>query len=104
MKTVLFLKYFQYTIVLLLLLFSISIEGQNLQISGGNNFSAALCDNQTVYAWGANTIGQVGLNSVLNPYPASNYTPPQQVYGLPPIKQVDAGSGAHAVVLDCANQ
>ncbi|MCS6824951.1 MAG: hypothetical protein NZ529_11720, partial [Cytophagaceae bacterium] len=76
---------------------------QNLQLSGGNNFSVALCDNQIVYAWGRNNLGQIGLNASLSPYPAASYNTPQRVYGLPLIKQIDAGSGAHTIALACDN-
>jgi alpha-tubulin suppressor-like RCC1 family protein len=83
-------------------------KAQNLQISGGNNFSAAVCDNQVVYTWGANTANQLGVDKDGNPYGGSSSTPVPVWYDvatgtgdLPAIRQVDAGSGAHVVALDC---
>lgn len=84
-------------------------KAQNLQISGGNNFSAAVCDNQVVYTWGANSAGQLGVDKNGNPYPATSsniplpvwYDPSTNMSGLPSIRQVDAGSGAHIIGLDC---
>lgn len=100
----------------LLVLFSLIIASaaysQNLQISGGNNFSAAVCDNQVVYVWGSNTSGQLGVDKDGNPYGMAQSTTPLAVWydpvtstgSLPPIRQIDAGSGAHVLGLDCDQQ
>jgi alpha-tubulin suppressor-like RCC1 family protein len=40
-----------------------TVQAQNLQISGGNNFSASLCSDGKVYAWGKNDAGQIGRNA-----------------------------------------
>jgi alpha-tubulin suppressor-like RCC1 family protein len=91
---------------------------QNLQISGGNNFSAAVCDNQEVFVWGANASGQLAIDATDAPIAASYSGVPLGVtrgnidntaggltYGtLPAISQVDAGSGAHVLGLSCAGQ
>ena len=92
--------------------------GQNLQISGGNNFSAAVCDNQTVFVWGANTSSQLAIDATDAPVGATyrnapgavsrgnvNNTATGTTYGdLPAIRQVDAGSGAHLLGLSCSGQ
>src|SRR6478736_2099641 len=84
-------------------------HSQNLQISGGNNFSAAVCDNQQVFVWGANTSNQLGITIADAAVGATYSAVPTSVtrgnisniagattYGnLPAIRQVDAGSGAH---------
>jgi hypothetical protein len=94
------------------------VKAQNLQISGGNNFSAAVCDNQTVFTWGANTSGQLALDSFDVPVSATYRNTIEAVirgnvsnvaatitYGpLPAIRQVDAGSGAHLLGLSCKGQ
>src|SRR5690606_13701613 len=85
-----------------------SINGQNFRISGSNNHSVALCSDGTVYAWGNNSGGQLGLNPNSNggvpPYAA--YAVPQSnvpvlVGGLGEIFQIDAGSGAHTLAMTC---
>lgn len=85
-------------------------KAQNLQISGGNNFSAAVCDNQVVYTWGANTAGQLGVDKDGNPYSGSSNVPVPVWYDevtkttssdFTAIRQIDAGSGAHVIGLDC---
>lgn len=78
---------------------------QNLQISGGNNFSASLCSDGKVYAWGKNDAGQIGRNASNVKYPSASYSTPQPVY-LPAgntltMKQVDAGSGNTGIALAC---
>ncbi|MFN6945876.1 MAG: RCC1 domain-containing protein, partial [Cytophagaceae bacterium] len=91
------------------------VKAQNFQISGGNNFSAAVCDNQVVFTWGANTQSQLGIDLNDDPFTEDFRNVPAAVrrgnvsqtaggleYGLlPPIRQVDAGSGAHILGLDC---
>lgn len=104
--------------ILLLILAPIaSLIGQNLQISGGNNYSAAVCDNQIVQVWGANTSGQLATDNtgaaigaayratagnVTKGNISTTLTP--SIGDLPTIKQVDAGSGAHLLGLSCAKQ
>ncbi|MFN3403240.1 MAG: T9SS type A sorting domain-containing protein [Cytophagaceae bacterium] len=92
--------------------------GQNLQISGGNNFSAAVCDNQTVFVWGSNVSGQLGLTAAGAPVAVtyrntaaavtqgniSNVAGGSTIGALPAIRQIDAGSGAHILGLSCAKQ
>jgi alpha-tubulin suppressor-like RCC1 family protein len=93
--------------ILLLILAPIaSLIGQNLQISGGNNFSAAVCDNQIVYAWGSNANGQLGIDATGTPYGVATSSTPIPVGKgiLPQIRQIDAGSGAHILGLDCNKQ
>jgi alpha-tubulin suppressor-like RCC1 family protein len=94
------------------------VYAQNFQISGGNNFSAAVCDNQVVYVWGANSSGQLGLDASGNPIAVayrntiaavtqgnvSNVAGGSTIGALPAIKQADAGSGAHILGLSCTNQ
>src|SRR5687767_14486046 len=102
----------RFILILGVLLFTSVGYAQNLQISGGNNFSAAVCDNQVVYVWGSNTSGQLGVDKDGNPYAVGQSTTPLAVWYdpvsgtgmLPPIRQIDAGSGAHILGLDCDQQ
>lgn len=80
-------------------------QAQNLQISGGNNFSLSLCSDGKVYAWGKNDAGQIGRDATNTKYTGASYTSPQLVY-LPSsnsltMKQADAGSGNTGIVLAC---
>src|SRR5690606_38348221 len=91
-----------------LLSFSLAYS-QNLQISGGNSFSAAVCDNQQVFVWGSNSSGQLGIDLTDAPVGVSYRNTPESVLrgnvsnvaggltyrNLPAIRQIDAGSGAH---------
>jgi alpha-tubulin suppressor-like RCC1 family protein len=104
---------FTYSSLGFLLLTTSLVSGQNLQISGGNNYSAAVCDNQVVNVWGANSSGQLGTASaaafVSSPTPVttgntSNTATSNSPSPLPPIRLVDAGSGAHLLGLDCNKQ
>ncbi len=75
---------------------------QNFRISGSNTHSVALCSDGTVFAWGTNDGGQVGLNpATLTPYPNASYNEPQIVGGLSEIFQIDAGSGSHTLAMTC---
>ncbi|MBO9699239.1 MAG: T9SS type A sorting domain-containing protein [Sporocytophaga sp.] len=106
-------------LLLTIILTAIRGFGQNLQISGGNDFSAAVCENQTVFVWGENSKGQLGISLTDAPFPLNTFSnTPVAVrrgnidnntggltYGnLPAISQVDAGSGAHVLGLSCAGQ
>jgi hypothetical protein len=82
-----------------------NVFAQNLQISGGNNFSASLCSDGKIYAWGKNDAGQLGRNSSNVAYATANSSTPQLIY-LPSantltMKQVDAGSGNTGIALAC---
>ena len=95
-----------------------AVLAQNLQISGGNNYSAAVCDNQIVYVWGSNGNGQLGIDASDNPIGVPYRPTPAAVtrgnvsntiggltYGnLPAIRQIDAGSGGHLLGLSCTGQ
>ena len=50
----LFLAYFVYVL-------SLSLQGQNLTISGGNSVSTMICANGAVFAWGNNKMGPTVL-------------------------------------------
>lgn len=99
--------------------------GQNFQISGGNSFSAAVCNNQTVYTWGSNvdndgstllytfgvdntgaavTTARRAAGVAITYGNISNVAGSTTVGLLPAIRQVDAGSGSHVLGLSCANQ
>ena len=95
------MKQFRVFSVVVVLCISFSINAQSLFISGSNNHSVVVCDNGNVLAWGMNDRGQVGLNSASNPYPSTSYNTPQELYGLPEIFQVDAGSGGHTLASTC---
>ena len=80
-------------------------NGQNLRISGSNGHSVIICSNGSVFAWGSNAEGQIGLGpDGVTPYPNAYYSTPQRVYGLSEIYQVDAGSGGHTLALTCDGQ
>jgi alpha-tubulin suppressor-like RCC1 family protein len=87
-------------VLLLILLSPLFLLAQNTQLSGGNNFSVGLCGSGAIYAWGSNTSGQVGQGTLTT----IQYTSPTSVLGFPAglkFSQVNAGSGAHALALDC---
>lgn len=92
------------------------VVAQNLQISGGNNFSAVVCNQQVVNVTGYNADGQLGVDALGNPRAAllfqNTWTPVTKgTNGSVPmstapdliqtIKQADAGSGGHLLGLDC---
>ena len=75
---------------------------QSTVLTGGNNFSVGLCGNGAVYAWGSNASGQIGQGTASS----SAYTSPTKVIfpgAATNLKfvQVNAGSGAHGLALDC---
>ena len=75
---------------------------QNLRISGGNGHSVVICANGTVFAWGKNDVGQLGLQTNnVTPYGGAFSSTPRQVGGLGQIFQIDAGSGSHTLALTC---
>lgn len=76
----------------------ISSFSQNMQISGGNGFSVALCSNSVVYGWGSNNAGQAnGISTTSSPI-----LTPVIINGLPiNLKQATGGSGSHGMALDC---
>ena len=89
----------------LVLIFAVSIAGysQSTVLTGGNNFSVGLCGNGAVYAWGSNESGQIGQGTAVA---QSKSSPTPVVFtGLAvgrTFLQVNAGSGAHALALDCS--
>ncbi|MFN3404601.1 MAG: T9SS type A sorting domain-containing protein [Cytophagaceae bacterium] len=86
------------------LTFFTSSYAQNLQISGGHNFSVSLCSNGKIYAWGNNGAGQLGRDpSTGVKYAVASSTVPLEVQlpvGLT-MQKVDAGSGATGIALAC---
>ncbi len=100
-----------------LIILSVSVSlSQNLQISGGNNFSSVVCNQQVVNVTGYNVDGQLGVDaagiplgtglfrsswapvSMGNLGTVSTATAPSV---MPAIRQADAGSGGHLLGLDC---
>jgi len=83
---------------------SLAAYSQSTVLTGGNNFSVGLCNNHKVYAWGSNASGQVGQQSTA----VNSYTVPTQVdftgtsAASRSFIQVNAGSGAHGLALDCS--
>jgi alpha-tubulin suppressor-like RCC1 family protein len=100
---------FRYLTVIVFVLISLATThfsyAQNLQISGGNNFSISLCSDGQVFAWGKNDAGQLGRNSSNVKYAAASSSTPQIVYrpgaNTLKMKQADAGSGNTGIVLAC---
>lgn len=91
-------------------------SAQDLLISGGYQYSAAICANGQVYAWGNNQQGTPAITGTLGTGSAiTNVTSPQRVLyptndpyffgvlGLTnvTIRQVDAGSTGTLMSLDC---
>ncbi|WP_299254867.1 PKD-like domain-containing protein, partial [uncultured Cytophaga sp.] len=75
------------------------IFAQNLQISGGNAHTVAICENGDVFAWGKNDVGQLGPTG-----PGGFSNEPVMVTGFPAgldLRQTDAGSGSHTLALGC---
>lgn len=64
----------------------------NISVKSGKEFFAVLKSNGTVWTWGKNNYGQLGIGSY------NNTTVPQQVPNLNNIKQLEAGS-LHAMAL-----
>lgn len=81
----------------------INVNGQNLQISGGNNFSVSLCSDGKIYAWGNNGAGQLGRDASNVRYPEASSSSPRvvNVPGGVNIRLVDAGSGNTGIALAC---
>lgn len=78
------------------------LKAQNFYISGGNTFSAVLCDNGQVFTWGNNGSGQLGIGSIGGFRTTPQFVDPVSA-GMPEIQAVDAGSGSHVVALSCVN-
>ena len=79
-----------------------SFAQKELTISGGNTVSAMVCENSVLYVWGINTKGQLGLghkNAVDKPTEVTFFSQ-EGLY----IQQVNCGSGAHFVALDCSGK
>src|ERR1700751_2225146 len=88
-------------VITLIFVASTAAFSQSTVLTGGNNFSVGLCGNGAVYAWGYNSSGQVGQGNTSN---SLAYASPTQVLGFPAglsFIQVNAGSGGHALALDC---
>lgn len=72
----------------------IDIPEKVSQVVAGFDHSLALTENGTVYAWGDNTYGQVGINSA-----KGIVSGPQKIAGLPTITAISAGF-RHSLALD----
>lgn len=78
---------------------------KDLTISGGNTVSAMVCENSVLYVWGNNklggTTGALGVGStaayVDKPTEVEFFSKENGLY----IRQVNCGSGAHFVAIDC---
>jgi alpha-tubulin suppressor-like RCC1 family protein len=71
----------------------IALPGKVLDIAVGEDASYALLDNGTVYAWGANARGELGIGSTEAPALPNGergYTAPQQVRELRDVMQIGA--------------
>ncbi|MFN3403150.1 MAG: RCC1 domain-containing protein [Cytophagaceae bacterium] len=76
-----------------------SVYGQNLNYSGGVNYSGLLCGDGTVRLWGNNNTGQLGTGST-----GAATTTMQTPAVLTNIKQFDTGSGQFGVALTNGDQ
>lgn len=72
---------------------------KELVISGGNSVSSLVCANRKVYVWGNNAGGQLGVTggTIISTPTALSGT----YFGGKDVQQVNSGSGAHFVALDC---
>lgn len=116
----------RFLLVLLGTFFLSNIYAQDLTISGGNTVSAVICANGKVFTWGSNQGGTNGSitgtlgtgnttdATINNPSIDANSTAGRAEVQFPTtdpffnslgssitVRQVDAGSGAHFVALDC---
>ncbi|MBD0382049.1 RCC1 domain-containing protein [Paenibacillus sedimenti] len=73
---------------------TIDIAEKVSQVAAGFDHSLVLTENGTMYAWGDNTYGQVGINSA-----KGVVSGPQKIEGLPKINQISAGF-RHSMALD----
>ncbi|QYR21929.1 hypothetical protein KZ483_02505 [Paenibacillus sp. sptzw28] len=73
---------------------TIDIPEKVAQVAAGFDHSLALTENGTVYAWGDNTYGQVGIDSA-----KGIVSGPQKIEGLPSIIKISAGF-RHSMALD----
>jgi alpha-tubulin suppressor-like RCC1 family protein len=62
-----------------------------VKISTGENFNLALAGDGTVWTWGDNSLGFLGLGPVTSPGPQNNVLSPRLMTGLPVVAQVNAG-------------
>lgn len=85
------------------LCFSSTIRAQNFRISGGHNYSVALCSNGEVYAWGDDNRGQLtGLGQSNQPVQLElERTLPDGSTAPIRFLLVDAGSGSHGIGMAC---
>jgi gliding motility-associated-like protein len=79
---------------LVLLLVSYSGVAQNLYISGGHNFSMAVCNDGKIKTWGQLFTSKGADTTVLVP---TDVSIPSDLK----FSQADAGSGYHVVAIDC---
>jgi alpha-tubulin suppressor-like RCC1 family protein len=82
--------------------FALQVAGLSdvIEIAAGDDFSLALKSDGTVWAWGANTRGQLGATSThtCGPTQARCSFTPIQVGGLTGVRHIAAG-GQHALAL-----
>lgn len=64
-----------------------SLPARAVQVAGGGLHSLALFDDGSVYAWGSNAFGQVGVTPDSTPHKR-----PKKVAGLPVIAKIAAGN------------
>ena len=96
---------------IVVLMTSTRLFAQDLTISGGNTVSAMICSNGAVYTWGSNVGGPSGSpikgllgtgNTSASQLNVPTLVPlPTTPNPMAPVKQVDAGSGAHFIALGC---
>ncbi len=72
----------------------IDIPEKVSQVAAGFDHSLALTEKGSVYAWGDNTYGQVGINSA-----KGIVSGPRKIEGLPAITEISAGF-RHSIALD----
>ena len=71
----------------------IALPGKVIDVAVGEDASYALLDDGTVYAWGANSQGELGIGSTdapTLPNGEKGFTAPQQVRGLRDVVQIGA--------------
>lgn len=63
------------------------LPAKAVQVAGGGLHSLALFEDGSVYAWGSNAFGQIGVTP-----DSTIYKRPKKVAGLPPITKIAAGN------------
>ncbi|MGN0106776.1 MAG: RCC1-like domain-containing protein, partial [Hominilimicola sp.] len=76
-----------------------ALENNVVKIAAGDDFVVVLMNNGTVWTWGKNDYGQLGLGANDEPNPNKNQLKPVQIKGITDIVDIAAGAN-HTLLLD----